>query len=461
MDVTVVIVASENNHWKRIFSYLSKRYNVRITAYHKEAYKFIEREPVSIIVMDYGILGVDTIGFLKKIKGIKPQTETIIIAESPKLSTAIETMNEGAYDFYELPVNTRLLKTIIDKAIEKQTLFLEKTALEERVIRLDTGNIVGKSKKLKTVLNIAQSVASKNVNILITGESGTGKDMLANVIHHNSQRSSSPFVKVNCAVFNEGVLESELFGHEKGSFTGAVSKRIGRFELANTGTIFLDEIGDLPLNTQVKLLRVLQEKEFERVGGNETITANVRVIAATNQNLKSLIEMKRFREDFYYRLNVVHIEMPPLRERKDDIPLLVNAIIKEFNEDRRLHIMGVKRSAMKILMDYKWPGNIRELKNAIESAVALCDENIIDAKYLPSYLLNSMPAEDNYYHIPKNSSLLETEKEIIRLTLLSTAGNKTQAAKILNIGLRTLQRKTKELNLQSNLSISDKNNQCF
>ncbi|MBF0541271.1 MAG: sigma-54-dependent Fis family transcriptional regulator [Nitrospirae bacterium] len=447
MNVTVVIVAIENKHWKKISSYLSMRYNVRITAYLREAYKILESESVSIIVMDYGILGEDTIGFLKKIRNIKPQTETIILSERPTLSTAIQTMNEGAYDFYELPVNMRLLKTIIDKAIEKQALFLEKTALEERVINLNTGNIIGKNRRLKSVLNIAQSIASKNVNILITGESGTGKDMLANVIHNNSSRASAPFIKVNCAVFNEGVLESELFGHEKGSFTGAVSKRIGRFELANTGTIFLDEIGDLPLNTQVKLLRVLQEKEFERVGGNETITVNVRVIAATNQDLKSLIEIKRFREDFYYRLNVVHIEMPSLRERKDDIPRLVNAMIKEFNEEKGCHIMGIKKAAMRILMDYQWPGNVRELKNAIESAMALCEGNIIDEKYLPSYLNRETHPNDDFYHIPKNLTLVETEREIIRLTLLETTGNKTHAAKLLGIGLRTLQRKAKELNL--------------
>ena len=355
-------------------------------------------------------------------------------------------MKEGAYDFYEFPVNMRLLITVIGKAIEKQSLFIEKSELERKVKeRFNFGKLVGRSKAVQHVIEIVGSVAPKNVNILLSGETGTGKEMIANAIHYNSPRSSKPFIKVNCAAFNEGVLESELFGHEKGAFTGAITKRIGRFELAHGGTIFLDEIGDISLSTQIKLLRVLQEREFERVGGNETIKVDVRVIAATNHNLKRLIDEEKFREDLYYRLNIVHVEMPPLRERKDDIPLLASYFINKLNEEKDYRIKGITKEAMQILLNYQWPGNVREMKNSIESAMALSERNIIEAKYLPSFLLLNQTNNSDFYQLPQTLTLNGFEKEIIRLTLEKTGGNKSQAAKLLGIGLRTLQRRTKEL----------------
>jgi transcriptional regulator with PAS, ATPase and Fis domain len=305
------------------------------------------------------------------------------------------------------------------------------------------GKIVGRSKAMQNVLEVISSIAKKDVSVLLSGQTGTGKEMIANAIHYGSRRSSSPFIRASFAAFNEGVIESELFGHEKGAFTGAVTKRIGRFELANGGTIFLDEVGDMPMGTQVKLLRVLQEREFERVGGDETIKVDVRIIAATNRDLRKLIKEGRFREDLYYRLNVVHIEMPPLSERKEDIPVLVSYFINKLNSEKGYGIKGVANDAMQMLLNYRWPGNVRELENAVESSMALSKKDVIESKFLPSFLLLTNPQDSEFYQIPQDLTMREMEEEIIRLTLQKTGGNKTRAAELLDIGLRTLQRKIK------------------
>jgi DNA-binding NtrC family response regulator len=411
-----------------------------------ETYKVIKKHPINIMIVDYDHPKIKGLSLLKKTKELKPHIEIIFLSEKSTLSKAIEAMREGAYDFYEFPINTRLITAVIEKAIEKQTLFIEKKELERQIKeKFDFGKIIGRSKSMQHVLEVVSSVAPKKANVLIYGETGTGKEMIGHAIHYNSQISSKPFIKVNCAAFSEGVLESELFGHEKGAFTGAVTKRIGRFELAHGGTLFLDEVGDIPLSTQIKLLRVLQEKEFERVGGNETIRVDVRVIAATNQNLRKLIEDGKFREDLYYRLNVVHIELPPLRERKDDIPLLVSFFIHKLNEEKDYHIKGITKDAMQILLNYKWPGNVRELENAVESAMALAAKDIIEAKYLPAFLMLISPRDTDFFQIPQNLTLDQIEKEIIQLALEKTRGNRTKAAQLLGIGLRTLQRRVKEL----------------
>ncbi len=442
--ITILVVAErDKKEWDNLITYLRRKGITLKKAYSAgEAYRILKQEDINILLSDYYLPDANTSRFLKKIKRIKPQVEIIYLSNNIPSSKAIEAMREGAYDFYEFPINKRLLFTVIEKAVEKHNLVVEKMDMEQRIKSgIGFEKVVGRSKKMQHVLEVVKSVAPKNVNILLTGETGTGKEMIANLVHYNSPRASGPFVKVNCAVFNEGVLESELFGHEKGAFTGAITRRVGRFELANGGTIFLDEIGDLPLNTQVKLLRVLQEKTFERVGGNEAIKVDARVITATNHDLKNLIEGKRFREDLYYRLNVVHIELPSLRERKEDLPLLVSYFINKFNEEKGYEIKGITREAMQILMNYSWPGNVRELENAIEAAMALAEKDRIESSYLPSFLLFSPAQNGDYYHIPQNLTLKEIEREIIRLTLEKTGGNRTHTAKILGIGLRTLQRR--------------------
>jgi DNA-binding NtrC family response regulator len=448
MGFTILIINEENNKdWNRIETYLNKRgFILHMATSSKKALGILKRSAVNIIVLDYQHSRINTLKFLKRIKQVSPSVEVIFLSKKPTLSKAIEVMKAGAYDFYEFPVNPRLLTAVIEKALEKQALHIEKVALEDKVKeKFEFGKVVGRSKAMKNAMDIVKSVSHKNVNILLTGETGSGKEMIGNIIHSNSSRFSEPFIKMNCASFSKGVLESELFGHEKGAFTGALTKRIGRFELADSGTIFLDEIGDMPLGTQIKLLRVLQEKEFERVGGNETIKIDVRIIAATNQNLKQLIQKKKFREDLYYRLNVIHIELPPLRNRKDDIPTLVSTFIHKMNEEKGYAINRITREAMQILLNYSWPGNVRELENTIESAMALSDNNLIEPKYMPSFLLFSQTQKGDFYQIPQNLTLAEVEQEIIKIVLDRTKGNKTRAAKLLDIGLRTLQRKVKDI----------------
>jgi DNA-binding NtrC family response regulator len=448
LNVTILVVSEKGDkRWERLIGYLkSKGASLQSASTARETYDVLKKHHVNIMIVDYDLSDVNGLKLLKRTKSLRPHVELIFLSEKVTLSKAIEAMREGAYDFYEFPINSRLILAMIEKAIEKQTLYVEKTELERRVKeRFDFGKIVGRSKAMQHVMEIVASVAPKNVNILLTGETGSGKEMIANAIHYNSPRAAKPFIKVNCAAFSEGVLESELFGHERGAFTGAITRRVGRFELADGGTIFLDEIGDISLSTQIKLLRVIQEKEFERVGGNETIKVDVRIIAATHQDLKMLIEEKRFREDLYYRLNVVYIELPSLSQRKDDIPLLASFFIHKFNEEKDYQIKGITNEAMQILLNYQWPGNVREMENAIESAMALAEKNIIEAKYLPSFLLLTQPQNSNFYQIPQDYTFKEIEKEIISQALEKKGGNQTKTAKMLGIGRRTLQRKLKEM----------------
>ncbi len=430
----------------RILSYLKRRHVTTFVAPSaQKAYQLLRKYNITVVLAYYDNLKVNPLKFLEKIKAIKPYVEVIFLSEKVTLATAIDAMKAGAYDFYESPVNKRLIMTVLEKAAEKQSIHIDKIKLEKKEQeRFNLGKIVGRSKAMQHVMDIIRSVASKNVNILLTGETGTGKEMIAQAVHFNSPRSLQPIIGVNCAALSEGVLESELFGHEKGAFTGAVTRRLGRFELANGGTLFLDEIGDLPLSVQVKLLRVLQERSFERVGGNSGIKVDVRVIAATHQNLKQLISEGKFREDLYYRLNVVHVEVPSLRNRKEDIPLLVSSFIHKFNDEKGYEIKGITRVAMQILLNYRWPGNVRELENAIESAMALATTDVIEAKYLPSFLLLTSPQDVDFYQIPQNMTMKEIENEIISQTLVKTGGNKSRAARLLGIGLRTLQRKVKK-----------------
>jgi DNA-binding NtrC family response regulator len=443
----LVVSKQDDERWEELTSYLKRKgAKVYTSSIAKEAYSIIKKYPINIVIIEYDFSKINVFSLLKNIKKQFPHVEIIFLSAEATLSKAIEAMREGAYDFYEFPVNKRLLTAVIEKAVEKQALHVDKIKLEEKVReRFNLGKIVGRSKAMQHVITKVSSVAPKDVNVLLIGETGTGKEMVAQAIHYNSPRAPKPFIGVNCAALSEGVLESELFGHEKGSFTGAVTKRLGRFELADGGTLFLDEIGDLPLSVQVKLLRVLQERSFERVGGNNSIKVDVRVIAATHQNLKQLISEGKFREDLYYRLNVVNIELPPLRNRKEDIPLLVSSFINKFNEEKNYDINGISRSAMQILLNYKWPGNVREMENAIESAMALGTTNVIEAKYLPSFLLLTEPEDIDFYQIPQNLTLKEIENEIITQTLAKTGWNKSKAAKILGIGLRTLQRKVKDV----------------
>jgi DNA-binding NtrC family response regulator len=432
--------------WGLLNDYLRKRKGITVHSVNTvdETVKMIKTRPVHMAIIDYDVPR-DSMKLLKRLQSIRPHLEIIFLSENVTLSKAISAMKGGAYDFYEFPVNKRLLLAVIEKASEKQLLYFEKKELEWQVKgQFDFANIVGRSRPIKEVLDVVRLISMKDVTVLITGETGTGKELIASAIHYNSPRAKGPFIKVNCSALSKGVLESELFGHEKGAFTGAIYSRAGRFELADGGCIFLDEVGDIPLSTQVKLLRVLQEKAFERVGGNKTLKVDVRVIAATHRNLTGLIREGKFRENLFYRLNVVNIRVPTLRERKEDIPVLVSYLINRLNEEKRYEIKGVSKGAMEIMLNYKWPGNVRELENALESAMALSEGDVIEARFLPSFLLMGPPEHADFYQIPKDLNMRQMERMIINLTLERIGGNKTKAAELLGIGLRTLHRKIRE-----------------
>jgi DNA-binding NtrC family response regulator len=406
----------------------------------------LENEP-DIVITDIRMPEMDGMEFLGALKEKLPQTEVILITAYGNVELAVQAMKRGAYDFMEKPIDLVKLRVLIHKALEKRALAVENIALRESLrqkYRFD--NIVGASQKMSEIYQIVTQVAPTNATVLITGESGTGKELIANAIHYNSPRRDKPLVKLNCASLSETLLESELFGHEKGAFTGAISRRKGRFEIADGGTLFLDEIGGVSLAVQVKLLRVLQEREFERVGGNETIKVDVRLVTATNKDLKKAVEEGTFREDLFYRIHVVTIDVPPLRERKEDIPPLVSHFINKFAAENKKNVKGVTDEALLLLTSYDYPGNVRELENIIESAVVMATGNLIDVSVLPQSVRSVTPARESI-PLPVGSTLTDVEKRLIGETLRLTGGNKVQAAKVLGIGTRTLYRKIKEYNL--------------
>jgi DNA-binding NtrC family response regulator len=347
-------------------------------------------------------------------------------------------MKLGAYDYLVKPIHLDRLFLLIQKAIENKKLKEENIQLKNKIKEsYSSVNVIGSSTEIRNIMDITRRVSSTTTSVLIVGESGTGKELIANIIHYNSSRSNGPFIKVNCAAFAEGVLESEIFGHEKGAFTGAISTKKGRFEIAHGGTLFLDEVGDLPLAVQVKLLRFLQEHTFERVGGNKTQQVDVRIISATNKNIESMLKEGSFRDDLYYRLKVITIEAPPLRKREGDIDELARFFLNKYSEIHNRHITGISDEAMATIKSYDWPGNVRELMSFIESCVVLTRGNCITIDDIPDHLLPM------HYGNESNAVgvLEENERQIILNTMKSTGGNKVEAAKILGIGLRTLYRK--------------------
>jgi DNA-binding NtrC family response regulator len=367
----------------------------------------------------------------------------IILTAFGTIENAVEAMRNGAYDFITKPLNIDKLSLIVKRALENSLLKRQnRELLSQLKKKYSFENIIGKSAVMKKVFETIELVAPSRANVLVTGESGTGKEMIADAIHHNSPRRDKPYVKVHCAALPETLLESELFGHEKGAFTGAIARKRGRFELANLGTIFLDEIGEINLQTQVKLLRVIQEREFERVGGEERIKVDVRIVSASNRNLKEEIDKGNFREDLFYRLNVVSIHVPPLRDRPDDIPLMVHKFIEEFSKENNREIEGITNGALQTMMAYKWPGNVRELRNVIESIVVLTKSKVITEEDLPAYVLSK--DEKLSLKLPAGMSLADAEKQLIIFTLENTGGNKTKASEILKIGRKTLHRKLAE-----------------
>ncbi|MGE5183206.1 MAG: sigma 54-interacting transcriptional regulator, partial [Acidobacteriota bacterium] len=359
--------------------------------------------------------------------------------------SAVEAMRAGATDYLTKPLNFDELLVVLDKALEQQELRRETRQLRQRVRdRVAPNNIVGDSPPMQRVFEIVDQVAPSRATVLITGESGTGKELVANALHQRSPRASGPFVKLHCAALAETLLESELFGHERGAFTGAVARKDGRFSIADGGTLFLDEIGEISPSVQVKLLRFLQEHEFERVGGTQTVRVDVRVIAATNKNLAEEVKAGRFREDLFYRLNVVTIDMPPLRARKTDIPALAKFFLDKYAKDNNKALEGFAPQTLELLMSYDWPGNVRELENAIERAVVLANGNLIEPRHLPA---NVRPTANATGMPPiPGSTLAEIEKYAILETLKATGGSTSKAADMLGISVRTIQYRLHDYN---------------
>ncbi len=417
-------------------------HQVLIAENGSQALEIIEKEKPSIAIVDLVMPGMDGIELLKRAKEISPHIEVIIITAYGSVPTAIMAMREGAYDYIEKPFCPEKAELLIEKLMEHQRLVEENISLHQKLEeRYRFENIIAKSPKMQQVIEVIKVVAKSNATVLITGESGTGKELVARATHSQSYRKDKPFVAVSCAALSESLLESELFGHEKGAFTGAHAQRKGKFEVANKGTLFLDEIGEMSANIQVHLLRVLEEKEFARVGGNELIRVDVRVLSATNKDMKKAVASGQFREDLYYRLNVVTIELPPLRERKEDIPLLAKHFLKKFAIENQKEITGFSPEATDFLLKYEWSGNVRELENAIERAVILAKNSDIEVADLPQENLLMT------HSATSGESLREVEKERILNVLSETGGNFSQAARILGISRVTLYNKVRAYGL--------------
>ncbi len=397
-----------------------------------------------LVLTDLKMPGMDGIELMKKLRSGERECAVIVMTAFGAVDTAVEAMRTGAIDYLTKPINFDELLIVVDRALDQQRLRVEASHMRQRLSeRFSTGSLVGNSPPMQEIFKIIKQVAPSRASVLITGESGTGKELVAQALHENSPRASGPFIKLHCAALAETLLESELFGHERGSFTGAVSRRDGRFQMAHGGTLFLDEIGEISQSVQVKLLRFLQEHEFERVGGSQTIKVNVRVIAATNRQLEKEVAEGRFREDLYYRLNVVSIHMPALRERPSDIPLLTNHFLQRYSDENEKSIRGFTPKAMEAMTLYHWAGNVRELENAVERAVVMATDNTISVEHLPATVV---PAPRSDMPSIPGSALDEIERYAILKTLESTGGSTSKAAEILGISVRKIQYKLHEYN---------------
>ena len=409
------------------------------------ALKIIRDEKPSVAVVDLVLPGADGIELLTKAKQIYPDIQVIMITAYGSVPTAIAALKAGAYDYIEKPFSPEKVELLIEKLVERQALLEENLSLRQKLTdKYSFENIVTKSAKMQKIIDMIKVVATSNAPVLISGESGTGKELIARAIHAQSNRKSKPFVVVSCGALPESLIESEFFGHESGAFSGASIQRRGKFETANKGTLFMDEVGDLDTNVQVHLLRVLEEKAFYRVGGSEPIQLEVRLISATNKDLKKSVEEGKFREDLFYRLGVVNIELPPLRERKEDIPILAEFFLRKFNEENLKKVVGFSPDANDFLSKYEWPGNIRELENAIERAVILARGAYIEAGDIAQQSLY-LPHKT---HMGK--TIRDIEKNHILNVLIETSGNCSEAARLLGISRMTLYNKIKTYGLNVN-----------
>jgi two-component system response regulator AtoC len=425
-------------------------YMVTAVSCIEEAMTSIRESPFDLVISDLLMERGSGLDLLQWIRESCPATEIIILTAYGTVESAVQAMKFGAYDYLSKPVDRKRLSLLIEKALEKQRLSRENRSLRQRLsIKEEYSKIIGNSGKIRAVFKIISEVAPTNATVLITGESGTGKELVARAIHNRSGRRERPFVTLNCGALPDTLMESELFGYEKGAFTGATGTKIGRIEMASQGTLMLDEVGDMSPKTQVDLLRILQDREIRRLGGTKAITIDVRFIAATNRELREEIAERRFREDLYYRLNVVPISMPALRERREDIPLLLESFLIEFCSIYHKSTKDVSEKALELLVRYSWPGNIRELRNLVERLVLLCRKDTIEPSDLPAQIRQTPgEEEDATIKVRLDQPLREIEKTVIGNVLSSVNNNRTAAARILGISLRALHYKIKRFGFE-------------
>jgi DNA-binding NtrC family response regulator len=450
---SVLIVDDEVGTRESVKMILKNDYEVFLAKDAEEAFLQIKEHSPDVVLLDIILPDIDGLKVLEKIKESDPDMIVIMITATKTVKTAVEAMKLGAYDYVTKPFDIDELRLIISRSLSTQALEKEVKYLRKEIDKgFSIGNIIGKSKAMENIFKVVRQIADSKSTVLIMGESGTGKELISRAIHYNSNRKNFPFVTINCAAIPETLIESELFGHERGAFTNAIEKKLGRFEIAQHGTLFLDEIAELSLSTQAKILRFLEEKEFNRVGGSKTIKVEVRLITATNRDLNQLLKKGEFREDLYYRINVVPIVIPPLRERKEDIPMLLEHFIKKFNAENNKNLKGVSKEALELMMNYDWPGNIRELENLIERIIALTSNEYIQHNELPFSLIN-IPKINGLKESVLNGkvSFLEAEEEFekgIILDALKRANYvQSHAAEMLRISRRILKYKMEKLGI--------------
>ncbi|TKB62222.1 MAG: sigma-54-dependent Fis family transcriptional regulator [Nitrospira sp.] len=408
----------------------------------------LEAVPAELVITDLRMPGLGGMEFLRRLKDRWPGTEVVVMTAYGSIDTAVEAMRCGAYDYLTKPIDRERFPIVVAKALERHALATENKQLRDRLeTRTCLDHMVGESEPMQRVYNLVEMVADSDVTVLLTGESGTGKELISRAIHHKSPRADGPFITMNCGALPDNLFESELFGYEKGAFTGAVATKMGRFELADSGTLLLDEVGELSLKSQVDFLRVLETKEFRRLGGTKLLNVDTRIIAATNRNLEEAVKQGDFREDLYYRLNVVPIRLPPLRDRADDIPLLVDRFLTECATQHHREPKNVSQEAMRLLRLYGWPGNIRQLRNLMERLVITVKDPMIQPEHLPEEIQTSKE-DARTMVVTLGTSLDQLEREVIQRTLTEITNHREKAAKLLGISLRALQYKIKEYDIR-------------
>lgn len=453
----LIFIVDDEQAISKLLSFWVKdkwEYEVEVFSNSEAMLKRMSSKP-DLILLDIMLPGLDGLETLKRIKQIDENLPVIMLSAQGSIEVAVESLRYGAYDYFPKPIDQQRLELAIKNAIKNYDLTREIQSLKETVQReYSFDNIITADGKMQDVFKFVTKVLDNTITVLIYGESGTGKELIARAIHYNGDRKDKPFVVVNCASIPRELLESELFGHEKGSFTGAHQRKLGKFEMAHDGTIFLDEVGELEMLLQAKLLRVIQQKEFERVGGNELIKTNVRIISATNRDLKLAVETKEFREDLYYRLNSFPIHIPPLRQRKGDILVLAEHFINEINEKLGRHVKGFSKKALKLVYEYDWPGNVREMENTIERCLIIAENEVIDVDDLPPHLRTAerMATIDYAGPLFSNETIVPFEKlkeEAIRHALKVTKGNIVEAAKRLQLGRATIYRLMEKYSIEN------------